>query len=261
MVAEEGERPLDNRLLVVLVGDFIDELGLGSINFGPLPYNGRVAGRIAAVEFRGERIEHPVEVGVDVDKRFALFHPDELEIDRGFLHSAAMDRHLEHLFIYHFPEPLLGKLLVGGDIDMDDKGAVVLGFDPEDALPALAELESQVVEIQFIIHLLGPDCQDLQPGEFLRVGRPDPEVGRDEDLLLDFFGGSLCGIITNDYAVASHIGTDPMDPADLFHPGLEGHGTAVALDGFEVFNLNRLQFHPFRNVPALVNCRELKLRP
>ena len=144
---------------------------------------------------------------------------------------------------------------------MDDKGAVVLGFDPEDALPALAELESQVVEIQFIIHLLGPDCQDLQPGEFLRVGRPDPEVGRDEDLLLDFFGGSLCRVITYDYAVASHIGTDPMDPADLFHPGLEGHGTAVALDGFEVFNLNRLQFHPFRNVPALVNCRELKLRP
>ena len=258
MVAQEGETALDNGLLVILVGNLVDELRLAFVHIGTLAHRGGIARRISATEFRRERIEHAVEILIDADAAFAFFHAHEFKIDRSLLYAAAVDGHLEHLFVHDFFEEGFVKFLIRRGIDPYDERTVVLGFHAEDTLAGLAELEAEVVEIQFIVHLFGADGEDLQFGKFGGIGRPDAEVRRHKDLFLNLFGSGFGGIVTDDNRVATHEGLDAVYAADAFHPGLERHGTAVAFDGFEVLDFDGLQFHAFRNIPFFIDGRKFK---
>ena len=81
---------------------------------------------------------------------------------------------------------------------------------------------------------------------------------RHKDLFLNLFGSGFGGIVADNDRVAAHKSLDAMYAADVFHPGLESHGTAVAFDGFEVFDFDGLQFHAFRNVPFFIDGRQFE---
>ena len=146
-----------------------------------------------------------------------------------------MDGHLQHLLFNDLLEPGFVQLLVGRNIDTHDQRAVILGFQSEYALPCLTELKPQIIQVEFIIHLLGSDGKYLEFLNLSGIRAPNAEVRRHEYFFLNLLGGSLRRVVADNHSVAAHECLYPVYSTNLLHPCLESHGTAVAFDGSEVF--------------------------
>ena len=258
MVAQVRQGPAYDRLLVVLVGDFVDVLRGVGIDLAALSHHGAVALRVTAVELRLEAVEHLLKILCHRDIALSLFEAHELEVHRGVLGTTAVHRHREHLHLHYLFEPLFVELLVRGHVDAHDQRAGVLALKPEHALAGSTHLQTEVIEVHFVVHFLRTYGHALQAVQLLWVRGPDTEMCRHEDLSHYLVLVGHLRVVAEHHAVRAHIGLHPVYARYLLHPGLEGHGGAVALHRLEAFDLHGLELHPFLDSKSLVDGRQLE---
>ena len=162
-----------------------------------------------------------------------FFHLHELETHRGFLCATAMNRHYQDLAVHDLLEPGFIQILCGIHEHTHHHRAVVFRFDSIDALVLSAELQAEVVQVHLVVHLLYPQGDYFELGQRLGVGCGHLETGRNEYLGLNLISIGNRGIVRHHHGMAAHIGLDAVHSGNLLHPGLECHGTAIALDGLE----------------------------
>lgn len=257
MIGQERKRAQDNRLFIVPVDNLVDELRLSLVDFRALADHRVPFGRrVLAPVFGLERIEHAVEVVSDRHETLSVLEFDEIIIHRSLFDTAPVDRHRQDLLFHDLLEPGLVEVLGRIHEDPHDERAVIFTLETVDLLARQTHLQAQVVEVGLVAHLLGTDGDDLDAVGCLRIQGVNPELGRHEDLFLDFLGGDDGRVVTDDHPVLADIRFDAAGACNPFEPCLEGHGTAVALDGTEILHLNRLDF--LRFTPGLVDGRQFE---
>ena len=225
-------RPFDNRLLVVAVRDFVDELRLTLV----LGYAGRELSRERRSVF-----EHTVEIVAYADHPESRLHPHELVIDRSVLRAAAVNGHLESLELHDLLEPLLIDRLFRTHIDAHNQRAGELGFKAEDALAGVANLKAEVVEIDLVVHLFRAYGDDFQRVELRRVRSPDAEHGRSEDCLLEFLFVQFGLVYENIRRVVMDISLHSVHSLNPLKLRLERHRASVALHRTQAVEVHRLK--------------------
>ena len=152
-----------------------------------------------------------------------------------------MNRHLELFLVHNLLEPGLVRRLRRVHIDTHDERAGELGFDAVYLPVRKAHLQAEIVQVQLVVHVLGPDGDHLYAVDSRRVRSVDPELGRSEHALLNLLLRGHSRVISDDYPVMRHECLHTVHPRNLLQPCLEGHRAAVAFHGAEIFHLHRLE--------------------
>ena len=152
-----------------------------------------------------------------------------------------MNRHLKLFLVHNLLEPRLVRRLRRVHIDAHDERAGELGFNAVYLPVCQAHLQTEIVQVQLVVHVLGPDSDHLYAVGSRRVRSVDPELGRSEHALLNLLLRGHSRVIGDDYPVMRHECLYTVHPRNLLQLCLEGHRAAVAFHGAEIFHLHRLE--------------------
>ena len=176
MVAYERKIAQNDRLLVIRIRNLIHELRL-TLEFLD-----------SLLELSLERSEHPADERFSRDIAFTVLQVHELEVHRSNLGSAAMQRHFEFLLIDNLLEPCLVEILRRIHINSDNERAGKLGLQTIYLLFSQTHLQTEIVQVELVIHVLCPDSHHLDTVRSGRIRSIHTELGRSEHAFLNLFG-------------------------------------------------------------------------
>ena len=150
-------------------------------------------------------------------------HLDELEVHRRVLGASSVNGHAQHLLLHNFPEPFLVRILLRTHIYPYDHRTGELRLKSENASAGIADLQSEVVEVHPVVHILGADGYDFDGIQFVVVRGPDAEHRRGEYGFPQTLGIEFRGVDKHFRLVVVYIGLDSVHSGDALQFGFESH--------------------------------------